>query len=151
MDTTYTCKSFSELTLEELYQIMVLRQEVFVVEQNCPYLDADGKDQIGRHLMGYQNNQLVAYTRLLPAGASYPAYSSISRVVTAAAARGKGMGRELMVNSINWTKQLFPEHPIKISAQCYLIKFYESLDFQVLGESYLEDDIPHIAMVLKES
>ncbi len=141
---------FQELSLQQLYQIMQLRQEVFVVEQNCPYLDADGKDQVGYHLMGQDtNSQLMAYTRLLPKGISYEQYVSIGRVVTSPKTRGTGIGKLLMQESLKAIEALFPATDIKISAQCYLIKFYESFGFQTVGESYLEDDIPHIAMIRK--
>ena len=146
----FSCKPFYELELEELYQIMVLRQEVFVVEQNCPYLDADGKDQSGFHLMGWdEKGTLVAYTRLLDKGIAYDNYPAIGRVVTSQQVRGSGAGKLLMKASIKAVKQLFPQQKsIKISAQCYLIRFYQSFGFQTTGEEYLEDDIPHIAMIL---
>jgi len=145
--TIYTCLTFNELTLQQLYDMMVLRQEVFVVEQNCPYLDADSADQKAWHLMGYQNDKLVAYTRLLPKGTTYEKYPSIGRVITAQSIRRAGEGRTLMEKSLDWSHKLFGQTPIKISAQCYLVRFYESLGFETVGEEYLEDDIPHIAMV----
>ncbi|MEM9918490.1 MAG: GNAT family N-acetyltransferase [Bacteroidota bacterium] len=127
---------------------MVLRQEVFIIEQNCPYLDVDGKDQAAHHLMiRDEEGLLIAYTRLLPKGISYESYSSIGRVVTAQSVRGSGIGKFLMQQSIQWIKQLYPEDQIKISAQCYLLRFYQSFGFQPMGEQYLEDDIPHIAMI----
>ncbi len=145
----FTCKPFSQLTLEELYDIMVLRQEVFVVEQTCPYLDADGKDQLGFHLMGWHENHdnLLVYARLLPPGVSYKDYASIGRVVSSPSVRGKSYGKRLMEMSVIWCDLLFPGVAIKISAQCYLIRFYESFGFKTIGEEYLEDDIPHIGMV----
>lgn len=143
----YICKSFQELSLQELYAIMVLRQEVFVVEQDCPYLDADGKDQVSQHLMGFEEEELVAYTRLVPMGISYEKYPAIGRVITAKKVRGRGIGIELMQASIKHCESLFGKAPIKISAQCYLLKFYNSLGFQSVGETYLEDGIPHIAMI----
>lgn len=144
----YTCKKFSELSLEELYQIMVLRQEVFVVEQDCPYLDADGKDQSSFHLMGRdEKGKLVAYTRLVPKGISYEKYPSIGRVVTSSSVRGRGVGKELMEVSIEWCEKIWSGASVKISAQTYLKKFYESLGFEQVGEGYLEDDIPHIPML----
>ena len=146
----FVCKTFDELTLSELYDLMSLRQAVFVVEQNCPYLDADGKDQAASHLMGFDENKtLVAYTRLLPKGVSYKEYPSIGRVVTAESVRGKGVGRELMKQSLVWMEKLFPKEDVKISAQCYLEKFYLSLGFKIIGEEYLEDDIPHYPMLRK--
>lgn len=145
---TFYCLHFRALSLQELYDMMYLRQEVFVVEQDCPYIDADGKDLMGYHLMGYgPQGHLRACARLLPAGVSYPAHASIGRVVTSPALRGKGAGKALMRQSLQWCTRLFGESPLKISAQCYLIRFYESFGFQTVGEEYLEDDIPHIAMV----
>lgn len=146
-DIQFSCKPFQELSIDELYACLQLRQEVFVVEQNCPYLDADGKDQQGWHLMGWQGHTLVAYTRLLPQGVSYPEYVSIGRVLTRQTARRSGLGKALMQASLQHIHRLFPGQPIKISAQCYLIAFYESFGFQCKGTSYLEDDIPHIAMI----
>lgn len=145
----FKCLAFRQLSLDQLYELMALRQAVFVVEQDCPYLDADGKDQAAFHLLGYNEQQeLVAYTRLLPAGISYDKYASIGRVITRASERRTGLGRALMRESIRQAIALFPGSPIKISAQCYLIKFYESFGFQSVGESYLEDGIPHIGMLL---
>ena len=129
---------------------MALRQEVFVVEQNCPYLDADGKDEQAWHLMGFnENNNLIAYTRILPKGISYKKYPSIGRVVTSPSARGSGIGRVLMNESLKQMEQLFPQQDIKISAQCYLDKFYISLGFEIVGDEYLEDNIPHYPMIRK--
>ena len=145
---TYKCLPFYKLNLDEVYAIMALRQEVFVVEQNCPYLDADGSDQEAWHLMGFnEEKKLMAYTRLLPQGISYKKYSAIGRVVTSPSARGLGAGKKIMETSIQWMEKLFPNQPIKISAQVYLLKFYNELGFQEIGEEYLEDDIPHIAML----
>ena len=145
--TIWKLKAFNELTPYELYAILRLRSEVFIVEQNCPYLDEDNKDQKGYHLMGWKDDLLAAYTRLLPAGVSYPNMASIGRVVTSPAARGLGIGRELMEVSINKLYELFGHKPIKIGAQLYLQKFYESLGFVQTDEGYLEDGIPHIEMV----
>ncbi len=144
----YECKAFQELTLEELYAVMVLRQEVFVVEQNCPYIDADGGDQKGHHLLGKNDDGvLVAYTRLLPKGVTYKEYPSIGRVVTSSLIRRQGAGNLLMKNSIAHCQRLYGQGPIKISAQTYLLAFYQSLGFSPIGEEYLEDGIPHIAMI----
>lgn len=146
---TFLCRHFNELSLVQLYALLALRQEVFVVEQDCPYLDADGKDQQAYHLMGFDDSgRLVAYARLLPRGISYPEYSSIGRVITAEKIRGKGMGKRLMEESIHRCLQLYEGDRIKISAQIYALPFYQSLGFEPVGEEYLEDDIPHIGMVL---
>ncbi len=141
-------KPFSELENEELYEIMALRQEVFVVEQDCPYLDADGKDQPAWHLMGFDKNEkLIAYSRIVPSGVSYKNYVSIGRIVSSPSIRGKGVGKKLMIESLATVEKLFKGQSIKISAQCYLTRFYESFGFETTGEEYLEDNIPHIAMI----
>ena len=146
----YKCIPFQELNLDELYAIMALRQIVFIVEQECPYLDADGKDQYAHHLMGFDgSDKLVAYTRLLPEGISYEEYCSIGRVVSHPDVRGQKLGKEIMRESIKYCNTFYPNSPIKISAQCYLTKFYSSFGFESTGSSYLEDDIPHIAMIKK--
>lgn len=145
----FSCKTFDQLTVYELYEIMTLRQEVFVVEQNCPYQDCDGKDLASWHLCGKNDEgRLVAYTRLLPKGVSYPDYCSIGRVVSSPSVRGTGAGRLLMHRSIEMARQLFDNEPIKIGAQTYLLRFYESFGFRSTGEEYLEDGIPHTKMIL---
>jgi ElaA protein len=144
----YSCVRFEQLTPFELYEILALRQEVFVVEQNCPYQDCDGKDLKSWHLLGRNDaGHLIAYTRLLPAGVSYEGYTSIGRVVNSPKVRGQGAGREIMYKSIDTVRFLFGNAPIRIGAQKYLLRFYESLGFIVDGEEYLEDGIPHIEMV----
>ena len=146
----FVCKLFQELSLEELYAAMVLRQEVFVVEQDCVYLDADDKDQTSWHLLGFDEfGNLVAYLRILPKGVSYDNYPSIGRVVTSEKVRRKGAGKELMEKALIEANKLFPEEIIKISAQKYLLDFYNSFGFEVIGEEYLEDGIPHFAMLRK--
>jgi len=137
---------FDDLTALELYKIMQLRNEVFVVEQNCVYQDADNKDIEGFHFMGWEDDKLVAYTRLLPPGLSYKE-PSIGRVVTSPSARKNGLGRELMIQSIDRIHKIYGELPIKIGAQFYLKKFYASLGFEQTSDIYLEDNIEHIEMV----
>lgn len=144
---TWTCKHFDNLSTRELYAIIRLRNEVFVVEQNCVFQDADNKDFYGWHLMGWQNQELVAYTRLFPKGVSYN-YASIGRVVTSPSVRGSGAGRELMLESIKKLQEIWGKQPIQIGAQLYLRKFYESLGFQQISPVYLEDGIEHIEMLL---
>jgi ElaA protein len=150
MNIDYQCLSFQALSLDQLYAIMVLRQEVFVVEQHCPYLDADGQDQKAHHLMGYdEEGRLATYVRILPKGVSYENYASIGRVVTAPFARGKGLGRLLMQTAAKQLYQLYGVNtPIKLSAQAHLQGYYGSLGFEAVGEMYLEDGIPHVGMVL---
>jgi ElaA protein len=146
---TWAYKPFDELTATELYAIMQLRNEVFVVEQNCVYQDADGKDQRSYHLSGWDGENLVAYTRIIPPGISYE-QASIGRVVTSPKYRGTGAGRQLMKESIRRTFSQFNCSGIKIGAQLYLIQFYQSLGFRQSGEEYLEDGIPHIEMTLSK-
>ncbi|MEM1328293.1 MAG: GNAT family N-acetyltransferase [Bacteroidota bacterium] len=147
MASTFVLKRFEELSLDELYAIMRLRQEVFIVEQDCPYLDADGKDQASLHLMLLQDDNLAAYVRLLPEGISYDDYVSIGRVVSAIKYRRAGYGRRIMQEALKVAKAQWSPLPIKISAQVYLLNFYTALGFKAVGTSYMEDDIPHIAMI----
>jgi len=141
----FKIKPFHELSTDELYALLQLRSEVFVVEQNCVYQDIDGKDQKAIHVLGYSGGVLVACSRLFKPK-DYFEYSSIGRVIVKESQRDKKFGHELMRVSIDAIKTLFQETKITISAQLYLQKFYESHGFAVVGESYLEDDIPHIEM-----
>jgi len=147
----YILLPFGELNLNQLYDLMAIRQEVFVVEQNCPYQDADYKDLDAYHLLGYLDDKLVCYTRLLEKGISYDEYCSIGRVVNSSSIRGKGEGKVLMQKSLEACFRLFPGQEIKISAQVYLKEFYEGLGFVSTGEFYDEDDIPHMAMIYKKA
>ncbi len=147
MELKWIFKSFTELTAAELYAVLQLRNEVFVVEQNCIYQDADGKDQQTWHLMGWHEEELVAYTRIIPPGVSY-AEASIGRVVSSPKYRRTGIGIELMKESIERCCNQFGNGPIKIGAQVYLTKFYQSFDFVQSSGEYLEDGIPHIEMIL---
>lgn len=141
-------KTFAELDNRELYELLYLRQQVFIVEQNCPFADADGVDYDAWHLLGFsEDNNLLAYLRVVPPQKKYPE-PSIGRVVTSPAARGQGLGRLIMEQGIIHTQALFPGWDIRLSAQCYAEAFYRSLGFEPVGESYLEDDIPHIDMIL---
>ena len=146
LNLTWICKPFNELTPQELYAVLRLRSEVFVVEQNCVFLDIDNKDQIAYHLLGYKDDDLVAYTRLLDKNTAYK-LMSIGRVVTSPKYRGTGAGKALMEESIKRCYELFGKDDIKIGAQLYLRKFYESLGFKQSSEMYLEDDIEHIEMI----
>lgn len=145
----FTLSSFDALSNEQLYAIMRFRQEVFVVEQDCPYVDADNRDQDALHLMGYHKDVLMAYARILPKGISYKDHASIGRVISHPNHRGSGFGKSIMQESIRICQQHYPNIPIKISAQTYAKGFYESLGFETIGEEYLEDDIPHVGMVLR--
>lgn len=139
--------TFETLKPWQLYAIMQLRCRVFVVEQQCAYLDADDKDPLSLHFCGWDAETLVAYTRLVPAGVSYPEYPSIGRVVTAPEYRGLQLGRTLMKKSIDHCIEKFGPVPIKIGAQLYLDSFYRSLGFRKTSPVYLEDNIEHIEMV----
>jgi ElaA protein len=147
MNIHWYCKPFHHLSPLELYKIMQLRNEVFVVEQNCVFQDADNKDEGCLHFMGFADDNLAAYTRLAPPKYIYDE-ASIGRVVTSPAYRGKGLGKELMQRSIELCKHYFGDGPIKIGAQCYLLKFYESFGFKIIGERYDEDGIEHVHMLL---
>lgn len=150
MQMNWLLKKFEELTPHQLYAILQLRNEVFVVEQNCVFQDADDKDQGSYHLMGFINDKLIAYTRLVPPGLSYE-QASIGRVVTSPSVRRSGTGRELMQQSIDAIYKLFGVQPIKIGAQLYLKEFYESLGFKQVSEVFLEDGIEHIYMIKPSS
>jgi len=142
----WTLKKFEDLTVHELYAVLRLRTEVFVVEQNCVFQDMDNKDQHCHHLLGWKDDLLAAYTRIVPVGISYTDAPSIGRVVTSPQARGSGIGRLLMEKSINELFGVYGVSPIKIGAQLYLKKFYESLGFEQSSDIYDEDGIDHIEM-----
>lgn len=149
MAIIWKIKSFEELSNVELYNILSLRMEVFVVEQNCPYQDADGKDLKSVHLMGFdEKDGLIAYSRIVPAGISFKEIS-IGRVVSSPKLRRTGAGEALMEKSIEVIYQKYGTVPIHIGAQLYLKKFYEKFGFIQVSEEYLEDNIPHIEMIKK--
>jgi len=139
-------KFFKALTTQELYDLLQLRSEVFVVEQNCVYQDVDGKDQKALHILGYKNDQLVAYTRVFKPG-DYFNEASIGRVVVKEKERQYKFGYDIMKASIEAIKNHYNKTLIRISAQTYLKRFYNNLDFIEVGEEYLEDGIPHINML----
>ena len=141
----FVTKSFQELTTSELYQILQLRSEVFVVEQNCVYQDIDGKDEKSLHVFGIKNNNIIAYTRIFKPG-DYFKNASIGRVVVKENQRKFGYGHQLINVSVDAIDFYFKVTEITISAQVYLQKFYESHQFKQVGEEYLEDGIPHIRM-----
>ncbi len=146
MDLTFKVKRFDELSTPELYKILRLRAQVFVVEQDCVYQDIDNKDQKALHVIGYKNNEVVAYTRIFEAG-DYFKKASIGRVVVAENERKYGYGHDLIKESIDAIEKYFDTKDIKISAQTYLKKFYKTHGFEQVGKEYLEDGIPHIGMV----
>ena len=139
-------KYFSELTTEELYALLQLRSEVFVVEQNCVYQDVDGKDQKALHILGYINKKIVAYTRCFKAG-DYFNEASIGRVVVKEKERQHQYGYDIMKASIQAINDFYNTSKIRISAQTYLKQFYNNLGFNEVGEIYLEDGIPHVNMI----
>ena len=145
MKISFKIKRFNELSTSELYSLLQLRSEVFVVEQNCVYQDVDGKDNKAIHVLGYFDTELAAYSRLFDKGI-YFEEASIGRVVVSPKLRDKKLGHDLMQVSIAAVNEHFKEHNITISAQEYLKKFYESHGFVQTSEMYLEDDIPHIQM-----
>jgi len=153
LKTNWQAKHFNELSLNELYDLLKLRIDVFVVEQTCYYPDLDGEsNQLDRHpetlhLLGYQDDNLVAYLRILAKGQSYDDYISIGRVAIAKQARGSGLGHELMLEALNLCQQSFSNQAIKISAQEHLIEFYQQHGFEQVSQMYLEDNIPHVAMI----
>ena len=144
----FKVKSFSELTTDELYIILQLRSQVFVVEQDCVYQDLDFKDQKALHVIGIKNDKIIAYTRIFKPG-DYFKEASIGRVIVDEKERKFGYGHDLMKASIKAIQEKFNTQEITISAQVYLKKFYESHGFIKLGEAYLEDGIPHIEMLRK--
>ena len=139
-------KTFSELDTEDLYQILRLRSEVFVVEQDCVYQDIDNKDHNAIHLYYKENDQIVAYTRIFKAG-DYYENPCIGRVVVSKKNRGNDLGKKIMIDSMEYIKQNIKGEKIELSAQKYLDKFYKDLGFYKIGEDYLEDGIPHQRMI----
>jgi len=147
MPLRFDLKHFTALNIDELYTIMRLRQRVFVLEQHCAFVDCDNLDQTGWHLMCYDGDTLAAYCRLLPVGLAYPGYASIGRVVSEPALRKAGYGRMIMTEALKHCRELFGDAPLKIGAQLYLKKFYQSYGFTAIGDIYIEDDIEHVIMV----
>lgn len=141
-----TIKKFEALTTNELYAILRLRSEVFVVEQDCVYQDLDYKDKKAQHVIGWINNTIVAYTRIFDTKLYFDE-ASIGRVVVDKKYRSKGFGKDIMEASINAIKSHYNQTKIKISAQTYLVKFYNELGFKEHGKPYLEDGIPHTVMI----
>ncbi len=145
MKIQWKIKSFEDLSVNELYDFLRVRSEIFVVEQNCVYLDLDGKDKVAMHLLGEYEGKIVAYSRLFKPGIFFE-NASIGRVVVDANYRNRKWGHDLMREAISGIKKHFGESKITIGAQLYLKKFYESHGFVQTSEMYLEDDIPHIEM-----
>ena len=149
-DTEWEITAFADLSTSDLYEALRLRQRVFIVEQNCNYLDADGIDRLCVHLLGWRTDgprrDLVAYARLVPANVKYPE-PSIGRVITSPEQRRTGAGRELMQRAIDAVESAGWGSSIRIAAQMYLERFYEGFEFRRVSEPYLEDDIWHVDML----
>ena len=146
----YKWKNFDELSLDDLYAILNLRQKVFIVEQDCPYIDADYTDQDAFHLLGYQGNNLIAYLRAFKPGIKYEG-SSMGRIVTEKNSRGIGLGKEIIKEGVRFLKKEYPSYEIVISAQHRLQHFYIELGFISRGDVYLEDNIDHIQMYIPQN
>ena len=142
---TFQNFNFSQLTIQQLYDILQLRSEVFVVEQNCVYQDIDGYDQLATHILAYDKNTLVAYARILPSK-TYFEELSIGRIIVKETHRRKPLGHDLMSFCLQFISAQFDSQTIKLSAQEHLKSFYEQHGFQQQGRGYLEDGIPHVAM-----
>lgn len=145
----FKLKRFKDLNIDEIYKILEIRNKVFIVEQNCPYQDCDGKDKSSYHLFLEEKGEIIAYLRILDKGVSYDQIS-IGRVLVNENYRGSGVARELVLKAINFIEESLKEKEIKISAQSYLINFYKSFGFKEVSKEYLEDDIPHIDMLYKK-
>lgn len=146
MNIRWIWKAFNDLTVNEVYTILCVRQEVFVLEQECLYLDADGKDRKSFHLMGFDAKELVAYARIVEPGISYKEVS-IGRILSVKRTRGTGVGIELMQQALSQIEQHYGNIPVRISAQSYLLTFYQKFGFESTGKEYLEDEIPHTEML----
>jgi len=142
----WNCKDYNDLSKDELYDILKIRQEVFIIEQNCNYLDADSFDQVSQHLTCYKQSELIAYMRIVPEGEIYPNIS-FGRILVKQKFRKIGLGKEIIQRAIN----VFPKDTtIVMSAQLYLTQLYENFGFKIIGKEYLEDEIPHIKMIRNE-
>ena len=147
MKFEHQVKSFQELSLEEFHDIIALRIQIFIIEQNCPYQEVDGKDKLAHHLF-FKNemDEIIAVTRILPQGISY-AEVAIGRVVVHEDYRGTGLGNQLMSDSMNFVRDKYGEVPVRLSAQKHLENYYGNHGFKSTGKEYLEDGIPHVEML----
>ncbi|WP_428775246.1 GNAT family N-acetyltransferase [Vibrio sp.] len=148
----WQCLSFDQLSNQQLYDLLRLRVDVFVVEQTCPYPELDGHDHHPEvmHLLGYQAGQLVACARLLPPGITYP-NASIGRIATHLDVRKQKLGHQLVNKALTVAEQQWPESDIEIGAQHHLVAFYQQHGFSITSEMYLEDGIPHIDMIRRRA
>ena len=147
MKFEHQVKSFQELSLEEFHDIIALRIQIFIIEQNCPYQEVDGKDKLAHHLF-FKNeiDEIIAVTRILPQGISYTEVA-IGRVVVHEDYRGTGLGNQLMADSMNFVRDKYGEVPVRLSAQKHLENYYGNHGFKSTGKEYLEDGIPHVEML----
>jgi ElaA protein len=147
MKFEHQVKSFQELSLEVFHDIIALRIQIFIIEQNCPYQEVDGKDKLAHHLF-FKNemDEIIAVTRILPQGISY-AEVAIGRVVVHEDYRGTGLGNQLMADSMNFVRDKYGEVPVRLSAQKHLENYYGNHGFKSTGNEYLEDGIPHVEML----
>lgn len=147
MKFEHQVKSFQELSLEEFHDIIALRIQIFIIEQNCPYQEVDGKDKLAHHLF-FKNemDEIIAVTRILPQGISYEEVA-IGRVVVHEEYRGTGLGNQLMADSMNFVRDKYGEVPVRLSAQKHLENYYGNHGFKSTGKEYLEDGIPHVEML----
>ncbi len=152
MDIHWEIKHYNELTVDEFHDLIQLRIDVFVVEQNCPYEELDGKDKESFHVIGRDDQgKICATSRILPKGLSYPNDVAIGRVVVASKNRGSSLGHELTRKCLRFIDAHFGNVSIRISAQAHLTRFYESHGFVETGKTYLEDGIPHVEMLISEN
>ncbi|MCL2574278.1 MAG: GNAT family N-acetyltransferase [Defluviitaleaceae bacterium] len=143
---TYIIKKFDELNNIELYEMLKLRQDVFIIEQNCIYPDIDNNDENAYHLLVLDDSKIVGCTRILDKGVTFDE-NSIGRVITAKSHRGRGIAKEMMLQSMIFIRDALNETHIKISAQSYIVPLYASLGFEIVSDEYLEDGIPHVDML----
>jgi len=148
--TEWSWFEFQQLSNIQLYDLLKLRQDVFIIEQNCIYPDIDGLDQKCRHLLGYDDEQLVAYLRLIPANYHGSGNIALGRIISLASKRGTGIGKTMMQQALLYASQHLPKQNIQLAAQCYLQKFYQSFGFNPISEPYDEDGIQHIDMLLDQ-
>ena len=139
--------TFKDMSPDLLYKMLRARQEVFILEQDCPYVDVDLLDLESIHYFILEVDEIVAYARILPPGLQYEHNPAIGRILTSKTYRRQGLGKQLVKRCLEISRESWPGKPIKISAQVYLLKLYESLGFSAKGETYLEDGIPHVAML----
>ncbi|RLA03873.1 MAG: GNAT family N-acetyltransferase [Gammaproteobacteria bacterium] len=151
LDVNWIWSQFQDLSNDQLYQLLKLRQDVFILEQQCFYPDMDDLDSDCIHLLGYQNNELVAYLRLIPAEFHDSGNIALGRIIAKSTQRGSGLGKAMMTEAMDYLQKHFPEQDVQMSAQDHLQKFYNNFGFSSVAEAYDEDGIPHIMMLYQHS